>query len=181
MTKIDLSDAYWSVSMHPHSQKLMKFFWRGNLCQFLVLAFGLGPAPRTFTKLLKVPIAFLRRLNIRIIIYLDDMLIFGSSMEEALRARDSVITLLQRLGLTINWEKSSLIPLPSCEFLGMIVSSLDMTISLPREKAIELIEICRSTMKRKTITLRELAKIIGKLYATTPAISIAPVQLRPST
>ena len=43
--------------------------------EFLVLPFRLGPGPRKFTKLMKVPIATLRRLNIRVVIYLDDMLL----------------------------------------------------------------------------------------------------------
>ena len=35
----------------------------GNLYKFLCLCFGLGPAPRIFTNLLKIYIALLRRLN----------------------------------------------------------------------------------------------------------------------
>ena len=178
MTKLDLADAYWSVGIHPESQKYLKFLWKGNLYQFMVLAFGLGPAPRLFTKLLKVPISILRRLNIRIIIYLDDMLIISSSVQEALKDRDTVITLLLSLGLTINWDKSCLTPSLCLEFLGMIISSRDLTIALPKEKAKELRKLCRSLRKEGSTTLRKLAKVIGKLYATSPAVSIAPVQLR---
>ena len=41
------------------------------------LCFGLGPAPLTFTKIMKILISLLRRLNIRIVIFLDDVLLLG--------------------------------------------------------------------------------------------------------
>ena len=38
------------------------------------VCFGLSPAPKDFTKLIKSPIAISRRIQIRIIIYLDMLL-----------------------------------------------------------------------------------------------------------
>ena len=70
--------------------------------------FGLRPAPRTFTKILKVPICLIRRLIIRIVIYLDEMLLLGRSIKEVLIATDTVIFLLQHLGFVINLKKSIL-------------------------------------------------------------------------
>ena len=58
MCKADLKDAYFSVSLHKDSRKLVWFLWSGNLYEFLCLCFGLGPAPRIFTKLLKVQSQF---------------------------------------------------------------------------------------------------------------------------
>ena len=49
MVKIDLKDAYWSIPIHKDSRKFLRFMWEGQLYEFLVLAFGLGPAPRIFT------------------------------------------------------------------------------------------------------------------------------------
>ena len=91
MCKIDLSDAYFSVPLGTRSRKFVRFNWKGKLYEFLCLAFGLGPGPRIFTKLMKVPIAILRRLGVRLVIYLDDILIMGSSQEEVTRARDTII------------------------------------------------------------------------------------------
>ena len=91
MCKLDLKDAYFSVPLHLSSRKLVRFRWSGKLYEFLCLCFGLGPAPRIFTKLLKVPMAILRRLGIRIIIYLDDMLLIGKTIEETIMIRDHCI------------------------------------------------------------------------------------------
>ena len=110
MCKIGLKDAYFSVPLHKDSRKLVLSLWARNLYEFLCLCFGLGPAPRIFTKLLKVPISVLRRLMISIIIYLDDLLVLGNSMSEIFTARDSVIFLLQHLGFVINLKKCVLDP-----------------------------------------------------------------------
>ena len=79
-------------------KELCSVSWSGNLCEFLYLCFGLGPAPRIFTKLLKIPLSVLRRINIRIGIYLDDMLIMDQTTEEILMSRDTINFLLQHLG-----------------------------------------------------------------------------------
>ena len=94
MYEIDLKDAYFSVLLHKDSRKLVRFLWEGNLYEFLCLCFGLGAAPRILIKLLKVPISVLRRLMIRVIIYLDDLLILRNSMSKIFTVRHSVIFLL---------------------------------------------------------------------------------------
>ena len=72
--------------------------------------FWFGLAPTIFKKLLKIPISALKRLMIRIIIYLDDLLILGKSVSELFMTRDSAIFLLQDLGFAINLEKCVLDP-----------------------------------------------------------------------
>ena len=82
MCKLDLKDEYILGPFEKSSRQFVRFRWSGNLYEFLCLCFGLVPTPRIFTKLLTVPMAILRRLNIKIIIYLDDMLLIGHSLEE---------------------------------------------------------------------------------------------------
>jgi len=91
MIKIDLKDAYFSIPLFQESKKFVRFAWEGNIYEFQCLMFGLGPAPRIFSKLLKVPMSVLRKLNIRLLIYLDDILLVCHSIEDAKMARDSTI------------------------------------------------------------------------------------------
>lgn len=51
--KLDLKDAYFSVAVHPDSQKFLRFVWKNKAYQFQALPFGLNIAPRVFTRLLK--------------------------------------------------------------------------------------------------------------------------------
>ena len=94
MCKLDLKDAYFCVPLKKESRKYVRFQWEGTLYEFLCLCFGLGPAPLIFTKILKVPISLLRRLQIRVIIYLDDMLLMSQTLEELLMSRDTIISFL---------------------------------------------------------------------------------------
>ena len=69
MCKVDLKDAYFSVPLHWNHQKIIRFQCKGNINELLCICFGLVPAPRIFTKLLKIPIAVLRWIQIRTIIF----------------------------------------------------------------------------------------------------------------
>ena len=62
MIKIDLKDAYFTVPVSNQHQPLSRFMHGGLRYQFSCLPFGLGPAPRLFTKLLKPVVALLKRL-----------------------------------------------------------------------------------------------------------------------
>ena len=52
------------------------------MCKFLSLGFGLRPAIRIFKNVLKTVVAILKRLNIRIIFYLDSMLLMSQKKED---------------------------------------------------------------------------------------------------
>ena len=126
LIKIDLKDAYFGIPLDKSSRKYIRFQWEGNLYEFLCLCFGLGPAPLIFTKLLKIPIALLRRINVRII-FLDDMLVMAQTLQEISQAKETLIFLLQNLGFVINFKKSQLTPVKEIEFLGLVINSVNMT------------------------------------------------------
>ena len=143
MCKVDMKDTYFSVPLHQSSRNYVSFSWSGSLYEFLCLYFGLGTAPRIFTKLPKIPVSVLRRINIRMVIYLDNMLIMGQTMEEILMSRDTVIFLLQHLGFVLNLEKSILNSVQEIEFLGVTINSLKMCLSLPQgDKNLESLSGC---------------------------------------
>ena len=87
--------------------------------------------------------ALLRRIGIRIVIYLDDMLIIGRTREETIALRDTVILLLQCLGFVINQKKAVMAPVQEIEFLRMIVNSKEITISLPQKKFQSIKQMCQ--------------------------------------
>ena len=178
MVKIDLKDAFFNVALNKQSQHLVRFQWKGNLYQFLSLCFGISPAPRIFTKIMKIPISILRRLNIRVVIYLDDIILLGRTLKEIKIARETTIYLLQHLGFVINLKKSCLDPSREMEYLGVLINSLQMTLFLPEIKVTKIIKMCQKLTKAHLVTLRELSSLIGTLVSTAPAILPAPLQYR---
>ena len=67
-------------------------------------------SPFNFCQLLKVPMSLVCRLNIRILIYLDDMLLMSQSIERLLVERDTIIFFLQLLRSAINFKKAAMKP-----------------------------------------------------------------------
>ena len=175
---IDLKDAYYCVPLQKNSRKYVRFRWSGNLYEFLCLCFGLGPAPRISTKLLKIPIAILRRINMGMIIYLDDMLLMGHSIEEISMCRDTVIFLLQHLGFVINWKKSVLTPVQEIEFLGLKINSVNLEISLTEEKIQKVKTKCQNLLTEPETSILELTRVIGLLTSTIQAVLPARLQCR---
>ncbi|CAG2257403.1 unnamed protein product [Mytilus edulis] len=82
MVKIDLTDAYLTLQIAKEHRKYLRFFWQGKIMEFRSLPFGIAVAPRIFTKLMKVPMTLLRRLGVRLIVYLDDILIMNQSNQK---------------------------------------------------------------------------------------------------
>ena len=93
---------------------------------------------------------------IRVIIYLDDLLILGNSMSKIITARDSVIFLLQHLGFVINLKKRVFNPVQDIEFFDLIVNSQAMTLSLPKEKIVKIKDQCPSLYKASEVSLLDL-------------------------
>ena len=70
----------------------------GQSYKFLCLFFGVGPAPRIFTNLVKILLAILGIIDIWVIANLDDMLFMSQTIEGLNMARDTLIFLLIHWG-----------------------------------------------------------------------------------
>ena len=179
MYKIDLSNAYWTVPVHPIDRKWLRFRWQGQMYEFLVWPFGLGPVPRWFTKLLKPVVAFLRRIGTRNIIYMDDL--WGGEQEQKVSVLHAYLTagLLEALGFLVNWKKSVLDPTQVLDdYLGFIIDSTELRLYLPSLKIQKIQAACRDLLDQKTITVRLVAKVIGQLVAASRAVFPAPLHYR---
>ena len=119
LRKIDLKETYFSVHLNKNPQKFVRYQSSGKLYVFLCLCFVLGQAPRILTKLLKVPIVLLIGINIRFIIYRDDMLLMRRTLPVILMSRDKLIFLLQHFGFVINLKKSVLHPVKKNSVSGL--------------------------------------------------------------
>lgn len=171
MCTIDLKHAYYMCPIDAEYKKYLRFKFNDILYEYNCLAFGLSSAPYVFTKLLKPVVGFLRERGIRLVIYLDDLICFGSSYNECSNNAKIVKNLLTCLGFVINYEKSSLIPTKITEFLGFKINSNSMTLSptdLKREKVLLLVN---KFLKLQVCTIREFAKMLGTLVSICMAIS----------
>ena len=178
LTKIDLKDAYLTVPIWIHHQKFLRFIWRDTLWEFACLPFGLASAPRTFSKLLKPVVAQLRKMGIRLIIYLDDMLIMAESRDLTIEHTTIAVNLLSSLGFVLNEGKSILVPTQELEFLGFLVNSVRMSLYLPRDKVKSIKRECQSLLNNPSVSIRTLSRLLGKLSSSIQAVFPAPLHYR---
>ena len=82
MISVDLKDAYLQIPMHPESRKFLRFVSPTGIHQFKVLCFGLTTAPQVFTRVMALISELMHRQRYRMVRYLDDWLVIGSSKME---------------------------------------------------------------------------------------------------
>jgi hypothetical protein len=119
MAKLDFKDAYLTIPVYPEHRAWLCFKWGGKTFEFVSLPFGLSSAPWAFTKILRPAIAHLRRLGVRLVVYLDDILIVHSSETGARKDARIVRGLLESFGFSINEEKSIEVPAQTMEYIGI--------------------------------------------------------------
>jgi len=158
MGKLDLKDAYLSV---PTAQENCTFAWKGQF--YRPLPFGLASAPRTYMKLLYPVAAEMQVKGIKIVIYLDDILVLASSQSQLMEDLAPVARQLEELGFTPNQKKCIWSPTQIFKFLGFMVNSLAMTTHLPQNKMEKTEKECRHVSHKQELTARQLAHPIGLL------------------
>ena len=176
--RLELKDALFMVPIASQFRHLLLFKMEKKTYQFNCLPFGLCTAPRVFTKILKPAIEMLRSLSIRLVIYMDDMLLMADSKQKLTEHVQCTVFLLENLGFIMNSKKSILQPMKEIEFLGMIVSSLSMDLKLPGEKIRKIRLEARRLLHSKQPSAQLLSQLLGKLNATSPALQMAPLFCR---
>ena len=165
MVKVDLKDAYFTIPIHLHHQHFRRFRVEGQCYQF---PFGLSCAPWMFTKVMKPLMTLLRSWGkIRIIVYIDDMLVMARTKEEANQHMEVLVFLLDALGFIVNQEKSHLIPVQELEFLGLSMDSQSLQLKLPSEKIRQIHKEVAQLLKRESLSVRQLSQFLGKLNAAS--------------
>lgn len=142
------------------------------------MPFGLSPAPCLFTKILKPAVGVLRQSGMRLVIYLDDIIILNESRDGALQDLDTTNLLFSSLDFVINWEKSVREPSRSMEFLGMIIDSVTLSLASPNDKVSSILSICSQALVKKWISLSELASLLGNFSWAIPTVSFAQAHYR---
>ena len=89
-----------------------------------------------------------------------------------------MVELLQSLGFIIHPNISVFLPTKRIQYLGVILDSESMTVTLMPERAADLVSSCRALRKKEMISIRDLARTIGKIVASFPAVMYGPLHYR---
>ena len=166
LAKVNLKDAYFVIPIHQSHHQYLRFLYQEKCYQFQCLPFGLSSAPWVFTKTLKPVLALLREMGVRLIAYIDNILVLAESQELAKDHVRRVVYLLTCLGFQINKEKSVVEPVQTLEFLGLTVDTVSIELRLPGEKIKQIrAESCNMMRESKT-SVKALPRLVGKMPQT---------------
>ena len=120
-TALDLASGYWQIDMDTEDREKTAFTIPGEgRFEFTRMPFGLKNAPATFQRTMEI---VLRGLIGKIcFVYLDDVIIIGSSFENHLENLETVLGRLRAVGLKIKLSKCQFVR-KEVKYLGHIVSS----------------------------------------------------------
>ena len=118
-SKIDLQQGYHQVRVHPDDVHKTAFRTRYGSYEFLVLPFGLCNAPSTFMNLMQDVLA--DYLDKFVIGFLDDILIYSSTLKEHMQHVRAVLNKLRGHKLQAKLEKCEFAR-TKIEFLGYEIS-----------------------------------------------------------
>ena len=116
---LDLKSGYHQVPVAEVDRPKTAFSAGNSLWQWRVLPFGLSNAPATFERLMESVLAGMHWRTL--LVYLDDIIVFGKTFEEELQRLEEVFRRMRRANLKLS-PKKCLLFRSEVPFLGHIVS-----------------------------------------------------------
>ncbi len=117
---LDLRSGYYQIAMSEEDKEKTAFICPLGFFQFERMPQGITGAPATFQRLMEKAVGDMNLLQV--LVYLDDVIVFGKTLEEH---EDRLLKVLDRLGevgLKLSVDKCQ-ICLPRVKYLGHIVSA----------------------------------------------------------
>lgn len=117
---LDLSQGYYQLELHKNSRKYTAFTTNEGQFQMKRLPMGLKVSPSAFSRLMTVALSGLNYESC--FIYLDDLIIFGNSLQQHNRNLVRVLQRLREVNLKLNPSKCDFLK-KEILYLGHIISS----------------------------------------------------------
>ena len=75
-------------------------------------------------------------------------------------------------------NKSIFFPARSIEYLGFVIDSQSMTISLTEKKKACIKQSCHKVLKEEFLIIRKIVRLLGKFTSSFPAMRFGPLHYR---
>jgi transposase InsO family protein len=118
-TTLDLASGFHQIEVHPEDVQKTAFSVEHGLYEFLRMPFGLKNAPATFQRVMDHVLKDL--IGVCCLVYMDDIIIFSSSLQEHLINLSRVLKALEKVNLKVQLDKSEFLK-KEVAFLGHIVT-----------------------------------------------------------
>lgn len=131
-TKLDMSQAYLQLQLDDASKQYVTVNTHRGLFRYNRLPFGVSAAPAIFQRCMENLLRGCQGVSV----YLDDLLVTGSTTDEHLERLDHVLHILETAGLRLNRSKCAFL-LPKVEYLGHIIDESGLHPTEEKVKAIQ--------------------------------------------
>ncbi|XP_058816578.1 uncharacterized protein K02A2.6-like [Topomyia yanbarensis] len=157
-SKLDLTSAFYHLELAKESRNLTTFLTENGMFRFTRLMFGVNCAPEIFQREMS---RILKDID-NVIVYIDDILIFGKTIDELRKTVAKVLQVLRANNLTLNIEKCEF-DKDHIKFLGHELDQRGFHIDEAKVKHIQKF--------RKPTTSCELRSFLGLASFVSPYIS----------
>jgi hypothetical protein len=165
-TSVDLSCAYYHITMAEASSKWLGFELDGVLYRWTSLPFGLAPACHAFDRVVGVLVKHWRRhYGFSFVYYLDDQLSFNKCKAKLVRQTNTMVAHMLKAGFVLNFEKSQLEPQQCTVYLGTQCCFREGRF-YATPKRLQKIEAAILDAVQGPPTPRQLSRVAGLVVAT---------------
>ena len=147
--------------------------------QFKALPFGLSTSPFVFTPLITVIGTFLRRRAITLHPYLNVWLARNKNRRKLLEHRQFILSLINSLGLIINYEKSDIVPAQVFTFIGMEFLTHIYIVRVPQTRQMKILDSVRVFSQKTSVSAKDFLSLLGQLNAAADPVMLGRLHLRP--
>ena len=116
---LDLASGFHQIPLHPDSRAKTAFSTPYGHLEFTRMPFGLKNAPATFQRLMDRVLTGLQ--GIELFVYMDDIVIYGNSLEDHSRKLRALLGRLKSAGLTLQPDKCHFLK-KKIAYLGHIIT-----------------------------------------------------------
>ena len=178
LASIDLKDAYFQIPAHPSSRMLLRFVSNDTVYQFKVLCFGLSTAPQVFTRVFAAVSSWAHARGIRLLRYLDDLLILSTLRIKTRQHVDQLLSLCRSLSLVINTEKSDLSPSRSVEYLGMVIDTVSARAFHTEARIQKFLSLARKFLAQPSPPARRWQMLLGHMLSLEKLVPRSRFRMR---
>jgi hypothetical protein len=115
---LDANSGYWQIRVSKQDQEKTSFTCHSGTYQFRRMPFGLVNAPATFQRAMDVILSPVKWKSC--LVYLDDIIVYSSSLEQHVKDLDFVLSLVKKAGVTLRLKKCHFFQ-EMVKYLGHIV------------------------------------------------------------
>ena len=178
-TSLDLKDAFFHIPIaHPH-RKFLRFSVDGRHYQFKALPFGLTMSPYVFTRVMRAVGAYVRKMGLKLHLYLDDWILLSASAQAAQMWMEWLLALARALGLVVNLPKCDLTPSQIYHFIGILFNLIIGTAQPTPARVDALLDLAAIFLESPTQPAGRWQQLLGHMTSLEKLVPRGRLHMRP--